>query len=102
MEPEDPELPVETVVAEIRTQRLAIVDSAGVEHAVIEVGDGVVECRLGGPRSGMPCEVLVSVGEHEQGTFIAGIELWANGDSVGGALVTVQGSHMGFLRFPNG
>jgi hypothetical protein len=39
MEPGDPESPVEAVVTEVRTRRLAIVDAGGVERAAMEVGE---------------------------------------------------------------
>jgi hypothetical protein len=48
----------------------------------------------------MPCEVLVVVGEHEPGLFVAGVELWTNSDSAGGCTVIVQGSRLEFLRAP--
>lgn len=89
---------VPEVVPEVRTRCLVIVDETGVERAAIEATDDVIELRLGGSRAGMPCEVVAYAGEDEPGQFAAGVELWANGESVGGSVVTVAGSQVSFHR----
>lgn len=80
------------VVEEVRTRRLAIVDQEGVEKAVVELAGELLEIRVGGSRADMPCEVLIFAGKYEAGLFSAGLELWANGDSVAGQSVTVAGN----------
>lgn len=87
------------VVPEVRTRRLAVVDEAGVEQAVLQVRRGVMEVSVGGGQSGVPCQVVIFAGEDEPGHYAAGIEIRANGDSVGGAAVTVVGSTVEFHRF---
>lgn len=59
---------------------------------MVEPTGDLVEIRVGGSRSDMPCEVLIFAGEYEPGLFSAGLELWANGDSVAGQSVTVAGN----------
>ena len=84
--------PTTEVVEEVRTRRLAIVDREGVEKAVVELAGELVEIRVGGSRADMSCEVLIFAGEYEPGLFSAGLELWANGNSVAGQSVTVAGN----------
>lgn len=91
--------PSTEVTEEVRTRRLVIVDHEGVEKAVVELAGDLVEIRVGGSRADMPCEVLVFAGEYEPGLFSAGLELWANGDSVAGQSVTVAGSNVEVRSF---
>lgn len=91
--------PSAEIVEEVRTRRLVIVDHEGVEKAVVELAGEVVEIRVGGSRASMPCEVLIFAGEYEPGLFSAGLELWANGDSVAGQSVTVAGKRVEVRSF---
>lgn len=93
--------PVAAVVPEIRAQRIVIVDEDGKERAVIGVRQGMVELCMGMGARGEACEVMMFAGEHESGLFAAGIEFSANGEAVGGALVTAQGSGVEFEQWPN-
>lgn len=70
------------VMPEVRTRRLVVVNEAGAEQAVVELTQDLVELRLGGSQAAMPCKVVVFAGEDEPGHFAAGVELWANGESV--------------------
>lgn len=69
------------VVPEVRTQRLVMVNEAGVEQAVLQVHHGMMEVCVGGEQSGVPCQVVIFAGEDEPGTFSAGVELWAKDES---------------------
>ena len=86
------------ILPEIKTRRMVLVNDADEEQAVAELTRGVVELRLGGCRSGLPCEALIFAGEVD-GEFVAGVELWANGNSVAGSSVTVVGGQVEYRCF---
>jgi hypothetical protein len=87
------------VVPEIRTRRLALVNDTGDEQVVVQVRQGVAEIVVGGDLSDAPCHAVIFAGEDEPGHHTAGIELWAKGNSVGGATVSVAGRETRFHRF---
>ena len=92
----------QAVVPEVRTRRLALVDEAGDEQVVMQVRRGVAEIVVGGDLFQSPCHAVVFASEDEPGHHTAGVELWANGNSVGGATVSVAGHEAEFRRFdPN-
>lgn len=85
---------------EIRTRRLAVVDDAGNERAIIELVHGHIELRLLSGDTTNECEVLVFAGAQVAGTAAVGVELWVNGNSVGGCSAVTSGSEVEFHRFP--
>ena len=85
---------------EIRTRKLVVVDADGIERAILTTHLGHVELRIGMGLDAHRCQVLLSAGEHEPGLFAAGVEFWADGNSIGGSSLTVQGSEIDFHRFP--
>jgi hypothetical protein len=82
---------------EVRTRKLVVVDNEGTERAVLTTRSSYIELRL---NAGPNYELLLFAGEHEPGLFALGIEFWANGESLGGASLTVQGGNVDFHRFP--
>jgi hypothetical protein len=96
----DKKTPDHEIADVIRTRRLVVVDRDGIERAVLTTHLGHIELRIGMGLDGHRCEVLVFAGEQEPGLFAAGVEFWANGDSIGGSSLTVQGREIDFHRFP--
>lgn len=87
------------VAKEVRTKRLAIIGDDGRELATFTARNGIVELRIGGTQSGVPCEATIYAGECDDGFFTAGMELWAHGDSVRGCTLTVTGNRVDAHRF---
>lgn len=87
------------IVDEVRTRRLVIVDSEGVERAIFKVHLGHVELRLVLGRDRQQCEVLCFAGEEEPGTFAAGAEFWAHGESLGGCSMIRHGDEVELRSF---
>jgi hypothetical protein len=78
--------------AEVRTRRLVVVDETGTERVVTDVGTSFAELRLRiGARR--PLDVVL-VAAHEPSDpaagSTAGIEVWLDGDHVGGFTVVVD------------
>jgi hypothetical protein len=92
--------PAVPVVPEIRTERLVVVDEHGAERAVLTIKQGVIELCMNSRADGRDCDVLMFAGEQEPGLFVAGVELSANGEAVGGSSVVVQGSGVEVERWP--
>jgi hypothetical protein len=80
-----------TVVSEVRTRRLVLIGDDGKELAVLQLDRGVVELRIGEGRSAIPCSVTAYAGQSDDGSFAAGIELWASGNSIAGCCLSVTG-----------
>lgn len=87
------------VVGEVRTQRLVIVYSEGIERAIFKVHLGHVELQLVLGRENQQCEVLCFGGEQEPGMFLAGVEIWAHGESLGGCSMIRQGDVVELRKF---
>jgi hypothetical protein len=76
-----------------------VLDDDGNERAGIELVQGQIELRLSSSDPTNHCEVLAFAGEQGEGTVI-GIELWINGNSVGGCSAVRSGSDIEVHRFP--
>lgn len=87
---EPQELP--KVQDEIRTRRIVLVDSTGAERFCVDLvdGDQVVELRITAEAGEKKCEVLAYAGWSGPDAMAAGVELWANGDSVIGHTIVVS------------
>lgn len=78
---------------EIRTRRLVVVGPDGDERIATDVGEQFAELRLGiGGRRRRLDVVLVAAREppDARGTTIAGLEVWLDGDHVGGLTISPE------------
>ena len=88
-----------SIVPEVRTRRLTVVDDAGFERAIIEVNRGHVELRLISNLATPRCEVLIYAGQQDSGMPSAGVELWADGNSIGGSSLVSDHGQVQFATF---
>ena len=96
----DESTPDSEVQEVIRTRRLVVVDNEGTERALLTTHLGHVELRIGMGLDAQRCQVLLFAGEQEPGLFAAGVEFWANGESLGGSSLIRQGNQVEFHHFP--
>ena len=88
------------VTREIRTRRIVVVDDGGIDRAVVEVVKDHIELRLISGDGTNHCEVLAFAGLQARDEMAAGIELWVNGDCVGGCSAVLDRGEIEFHRYP--
>lgn len=78
---------------EVRTARLVIVDPDGGERIVTDVGESFAELRLRVGSRRQQVDVVVFAAREPPGaggTTTAGLEVWLDGDHVGGFTITAD------------